>query len=223
MPDTTWNDVDRYLCDHLLDTDPGLDAALESSREAGLPPIAVAANQGKLLEILVRSLRASSVLEIGTLGAYSTIWMARALPADGRIVTLEFAEKHADVAQANLERAGVADKVEIRRGPALDTLTKMVEAAEGPFDFVFIDADKENTRAYFALSLTMSRPGTVIFVDNIVRNGGLVVADTTDAQVLGIREFFDYVQHEDRVEITGVQTVGSKGYDGFALAVVKEP
>jgi predicted O-methyltransferase YrrM len=223
MPDTTWNDVDRYLCDHLLDPDPGLDAALESSSEAGLPPIAVAPNQGKLLDVLVRSLRATSVLEIGTLGGYSTIWMARALPAAGRVVTLEFAEKHADVAQANLERASVADKVEIRRGPAVDTMTKMVEAGEGPFDFIFIDADKENTRPYFELSLKMSRTGTVIFVDNVVRNGGIVVADTTDPQVLGMREFFDYVQHEDRVEITGVQTVGSKGYDGFALAVVTGP
>jgi predicted O-methyltransferase YrrM len=221
MPENTWTDVDRYLCDHLFDPNTELEAALAASRDAGLPPIAVAPNQGKLLDVLLRSIDATSVLEVGTLGGYSTIWMARALPAAGRIVTLELSAKHADVAQANLENAGVADKVEIRRGAALDSLRQLIDERAGPFDFVFIDADKENTRPYFELSLALSRPGTVIFVDNIVRNGSLVDPDATDSQVLGMRAFMDYVTNEARVEITGVQTVGSKGYDGFALAYVK--
>jgi predicted O-methyltransferase YrrM len=221
MPDSTWTEVDRYLCDHLFDPSPELEAALAASQEAGLPPIAVAPNQGKLLDVLLRSINATTVLEVGTLGGYSTIWMARALSEGGRIVTLELSAKHADVAQANLERAGVADKVEIRRGAALDSLKQLIEEAAGPFDFVFIDADKENTRSYFELSLQLARPGTVIFVDNIVREGRLIDSDTTDPQVLGMRAFMDYVRTEPRVEITGVQTVGSKGYDGFALAYVK--
>lgn len=220
MSETTWSDVDSYLCERLLGSNPELDAALASSREAGLPPIAVAPNQGKLLDILLRATRARSVLEIGTLGAYSTIWMAAALPDDGRVVTLEFADKHADVAQANLEHAGFADKVEIRRGPALDSLRQLITERAGPFDFVFIDADKENTRPYFELSLELARPGTVIFVDNVVRNGSLV-GDSEDPQVLGMREFVDYASSQPRVEITAVQTVGSKGYDGFAIAYVK--
>jgi predicted O-methyltransferase YrrM len=220
MPDA-WTDVDRYLCDHLFDPDADLDAALAASQEAGLPPIAVAPNQGKLLDVLVRSLHATSILEVGTLGGYSTIWMARALPDGGRIVTLELSSKHADVAQANLERAGVSSSVEIRRGPALESLRQLVDEGAGPFDFVFIDADKENTRPYFELSLELSHPGTVIFIDNIVRNGALIDSETSDSQVLGMRAFMDYVTTESRVEITGVQTVGSKGYDGFALAYVK--
>jgi predicted O-methyltransferase YrrM len=221
MANTTWTDVDRYLCDRLFDQSPELEAALAASQDAGLPPIAVAPNQGKLLEILLRSINATSVLEVGTLGGYSTIWMARALPEGSRIVTLELSAKHADVAQTNLDHAGVADKVEIRRGAALDSLKQLIDEGAGPFDFIFIDADKENTRSYFELSLGLSHPGTVIFVDNIVRNGALVDSDATDSQVLGMREFMDYVGTEPRVEITGVQTVGSKGYDGFALAYVK--
>jgi predicted O-methyltransferase YrrM len=220
MPDQIWSAVDEYLCDHFLGSDPTLDAALEASREGGLPPIAVAANQGKLLQLLVRSLGATSVLEFGTLGAYSTIWMARALPAAGRLITLEASEKHAEIAQRNLERAGVADKVQIRLGAAVDSLGQLADEGAGPFDFVFIDADKENTKAYFEGSLRMAHPGTLIVVDNVVRNGAIVDAATTDSQVLGMRAFMDYVRDETRVEITGIQTVGSKGYDGFALAYV---
>ncbi|MGH9045973.1 MAG: O-methyltransferase, partial [Acidimicrobiales bacterium] len=163
MADERWNDVDTYLCDHLLGPDPELDAVQAASREGGLPPIAVAPNQGKLLGLLVRSLGARSVLEIGTLGAYSTICMARALPEGGRIITLEAAPKHAEVAQANLDRTGFADRVQIRLGAALDGLARLESEGAGPFDFVFIDADKENTRAYFEWSLRLSRPGTVIF------------------------------------------------------------
>jgi len=220
MADQPWAAVDEYICDLLLGSDPDLEAALESSREAGLPPIAVAPNQGKLLHLLIRSLGASSVLEIGTLGGYSAIWMARALPTGGRLVTLEAAPKHAEVARSNLDRAGVGDRVEIRVAPALDSLKELAAAGAGPFDFVFIDADKENTRAYFEWSLSLSKVGTVIVVDNVVRNGGLIDAETKDAQVLGMRQFMDYASTEKRVEVTAVQTVGSKGYDGFAFAYV---
>jgi predicted O-methyltransferase YrrM len=220
MADQPWSAVDTYLCDLLLDPDPTLDAVLDASREAGLPPIAVAPNQGKLLHLLVRSIRARSILEIGTLGAYSTIWLARALPVGGRLITLEAAEQHAAVAQRNLEMAGVTDLVEIRLGTALDSLEQLVAEGADPFDFVFIDADKENTRPYFEWSLKLSHPGTVIVVDNLVRNGAVMDATSTDSQVLGMRAFMDYVHDETAVEITAVQTVGSKGYDGFALAYV---
>lgn len=223
MPETPWQSVDEYLCSKLLPADPVLDAALDSSTAAGLPPIAVAPNQGKLLALLVRSLGATSVLEIGTLGGYSTTWMARALPEDGRLITLEAVPKHAEVARANLERAGVAGRVEIRVAPALDSLERLAAEHAGPFDFVFIDADKENTRRYFERSIAMCRPGSLVFVDNVVRNGAVADAGSTDAQVLGMREFLDYAGTDERVEVTAVQTVGSKGYDGFALAYVKTP
>jgi predicted O-methyltransferase YrrM len=215
----SWNDVDAYLCERLLAPDQSLDAAMEASTAAGLPPIAVAPNQGKLLALLVRSLGARRILEIGTLGAYSTIWMAKAMPDGGRLITLEAAPKHAEVAQANLERAGVADRVEIRLGPALDSLAALISERAGPFDFVFIDADKENTRAYFESCLELSRAGTVIFVDNVVR-GGTLVDPAGDSQVQGMREFVDYAGADPRVEVTAVQTVGTKGHDGFALAYV---
>jgi predicted O-methyltransferase YrrM len=223
MADPSWQRVDDYLCAKLLLPDPVLEAALEASNAAGLPPIAVAPNQGKLLQLLVRSLAATSVLEIGTLGGYSTTWMARALPAGGRLVTLEAEAKHAEVARANLERAGIADRVQIRLGPALESLEKLAAEHAGPFDFVFIDADKENTRAYFERSIGLARPGALIFVDNLVRNGAVADTASTDAQVLGMREFMDYAGTDERVDLTAVQTVGSKGYDGFALAYVKAP
>ena len=220
MADPSWQGVDEYLCSKLLAADPVLDAALASSNEAGLPPIAVAPNQGKLLHLLVLSIGATSVLEIGTLGGYSTTWMARALPDSGRLVTLEFEPKHAAVARANLERAGLAGRVEIRVGRALDSLAQLAEEKAGPFDFVFIDADKENTAAYFDRSVELSHPGSLIFVDNVVRNGAVADASSTDAQVLGMRAFLDAAAEDARVEVTAVQTVGSKGYDGFALARV---
>lgn len=220
MADQRWGAVDEYLCDLLLEPDPSLDATLEASRAGGLPEINVAPTHGKLLHLLVRSLGATSVLEIGTLGGYSAIWMARALPKSGRLITLEAVPKHASVARENLERAGVAEQVEIRLGAALDSLKQLDHESAGPFDFILIDADKENTRAYFEWSLKLSRAGTLIFVDNLVRNGAIIEGDTNDPQVRGMREWMDYVTDEDRVEVTGVQTVGSKGYDGFALAYV---
>jgi len=220
MAEQPWDAVDEYLCDALLGPDATLEAVLATSREAGLPPIAVAPNQGKLLHLLVRAIGARLVLEIGTLGAYSTIWMARALPEGGRLITLEAAENHVSVARANLERAGMADRVEIRLGPALETLGHLIAEGTGPFDLVFIDADKENTKPYFERSLELSHPGTVIVVDNLVRAGKIIDAQSSDSQVRGMREFMDYVSGEKRVEITAIQTVGSKGYDGFALAYV---
>jgi predicted O-methyltransferase YrrM len=222
VADQPWGAVDKYICDLLLAPDPALDAALEASREGGLPAINVAPNQGKLLNLLVRSVGARSVLEIGTLGGYSTIWMARALGDGGRLITLEAVPKHASIAQANLERAGVADMVEVRVGAALGSLERLAEEGAGPFDLIFIDADKENTRAYFEWCLKLSHVGTVIVVDNVVRAGGIIDGDTTDAQVLGMREWLDYASEERRVDVTAVQTVGSKGYDGFALAYVNE-
>jgi predicted O-methyltransferase YrrM len=220
MAEPSWDEVDRYLCDLLVGHEPSLEATLEASREAELPPIAVAPNQGKLLNLLARSIGARRILEIGTLGGYSTIWLARALRDGGRVITLEAAPKHASVAQKNLERAGMADRVEIRLGQALDSLERLAAEGAEPFDFVFIDADKENTRPYFEWSLRLARSGALIIVDNLVRAGKVADASSTDAQVLGMRSFLDYVQNEKRVDVTAVQTVGSKGYDGFALALV---
>ncbi len=220
MTASLWSQVDQYLEDRLLDRDAVLDAALDAGRAAGLPDIAVAPNQGKLLGLLIGAIGARTVLEIGTLGAYSTIWMARALPDGGRITTLELEPKHAEVARANLERAGVADRVEIRLGPALESLDALVDERAGPFDFIFIDADKENTRAYFERSIGLARPRALIFVDNLVRDGALIDEANSDSRVLGMQAFMDYAATESRVEATAIQTVGSKGYDGFALALV---
>jgi predicted O-methyltransferase YrrM len=222
MSQEKWSEVDRYLCEHLLAQDPVLDEVLRVSAEHGLPSIAVSPNQGKLLALLVRAIGARRILEIGTLGAYSTIWLARALPDDGRLITLEAAPTHAEVAQANLERAGVSDRVEIRLAPALESLEQLSAQNAGPFDFVFIDADKENTKPYFEWSIRLTRPGSLIVVDNVVRSGRIVDAGA-DSQVDGMRAFFDYVKTETRVDASAIQTVGSKGYDGFALARVLGP
>jgi predicted O-methyltransferase YrrM len=215
-----WSDVDRYITDLLVPADPALDAALEDSRAAGLPPIAVAPNQGKMLHLLARIQGARTVLEVGTLGGYSTIWLARALPDDGRVITLELEAKHAEVAQANLERAGVADRVTIRVGRAYDSLAELVAEGAGPFDFVFIDADKTGNPDYFRFALQLTRPGSVIVVDNVVRNGAVVDADSEDPSIIGTRKLNELMADEPRVSVTEVQTVGSKGYDGFALALV---
>jgi predicted O-methyltransferase YrrM len=220
MSQDTWTAVDSYFADELMPADPVLDAALAASEAAGLPAIAVAPNQGKMLNLLARIHGATRILEIGTLGGYSTIWLARALPEGGRLTTLEYDPKHADVARANLERAGLSDKVEVRVGTALEALDAMIASGEGPYDLVFIDADKPNNPHYFRRALSLSRKGSVIICDNVVRNGAVIDADHPDERVQGSRRFAEAVAAEPRVEATVVQTVGSKGYDGFALALV---
>ena len=218
---TAYGAVDAWLEEHLLGRDPVLDAALEASRAAGLPPINVPASQGKLLSLLTRLQRAVNVLEIGTLAGYSTIWLARALPAHGRIVTLESEPMHADVARNNLARAGLLDRVEVRVGPALATLAALAHKARDPFDLVFIDADKPRTPDYIEASLRLSRPGTLLIVDNVVRSGELANPATTDENVQGMQRAVDLLARHPRLDATVIQTVGAKGYDGFALALVR--
>jgi len=215
-----WGAVDRYITDLLAPADAALDAALHASAAAGLPPINVAPNQGKLLHLLARMQGACTILEIGTLGGYSTIWLARALPADGRVITLEIDPAHAEVARANFARAGLTGMVELRIGRALDTLPLLASEKRGPFDLVFIDADKVNTADYFTWALKLSRRGTVIIVDNVVRKGAVADPASGDASVQGIRRFNTLLAAERRVSATAIQTVGSKGYDGFAIALV---
>jgi predicted O-methyltransferase YrrM len=200
--------------------DTALDAALEASAAAGLPPINVAPNQGMLLQILARAVGAQAILEIGTLGGYSTIWLARALPPDGRLVSLEADPDHAEIARANIARAGLASIVEVRLGKALETLPHLVEEGARPFDLVFIDADKPNNAAYFDWALRLSRPGSLIVVDNVVREGGVIDRDSDDRTILGVRRFLERAGSERRVQATALQTVGGKGYDGLAIAIV---
>ena len=220
MTESVWSDVDHHICDHLLPADPVLEAALAASAAAGLPEINVTPNQGKLLHLLARIHGAKRILEIGTLGGYSTIWLARALPADGRVVTLEFERHHAEVARANFERAGLSEQIDIRVGSALDLLPQIAAEQLPPFDLVFIDADKCSTAEYFEWGLKLSRVGGVIVADNVVRQGAVVDTRTTDEHVLGVRRFYERVAAEPRVTATAVQTVGSKGHDGFAVALI---
>lgn len=221
MTQELWNAVDRYVTDLLVPADEALTAALAASDAAGLPSIAVAPNQGKLLHLLARIQGARSVLEIGTLGGYSTIWLARALPEDGRLISLEYSPAHAEVARANLARAGLDKIAEVRTGAALTTLPKLVaEPGAGPFDLVFIDADKENNPRYVEWALKLTRPGSVIVVDNAVRGGAVADAQTTDPAIVGTREMYELVAREPRLDATAVQTVGTKGHDGFLLARV---
>ncbi|MBA2277491.1 MAG: O-methyltransferase [Chloroflexia bacterium] len=222
MDQERWLAVDRYLTDLLIPADPALDAALAASAAAGLPPINVAPNQGRLLELLARVQGARSILEIGTLGGYSTIWLARALPPDGRLVTLESEPKHAEVARANIDRAGLADMVEVRVGPALETLPRLAADGVGPFDLTFIDADKPSTPDYFRWALELSRPGSLIIVDNVVRGGAVIDDGSDDAGIQGVRRFNELLAAEPRVRATAIQTVGSKGYDGVAIALVTD-
>jgi predicted O-methyltransferase YrrM len=212
MSQAQWTAVDAYMTDALLAPDPVLDQALADSAAAGLPAINVAPNQGKLLQLLAEMVGARRILEIGTLGGYSTIWLARALPADGELVTLEYEAKHAEVARRNIARAGLADRVEVKVGAGVDLLPTLT----GPFDFAFIDADKASNPDYFAWALKLSRPGGVIVVDNVVR-GGSVVDPGGDANIQGIRRMNEMMAAEPRVSATAVQTVGSKGWDGFCL------
>lgn len=220
MSDELWTDVDRYISDLLIQPDPVLDAILAASEAAGLPAIAVSPPQGKFLNLVARLMGARKILEIGTLGGYSTIWLAKALPAGGRLVTLESNESHAAVARDNFARANLDEVIELRLGRALDTLPVLAAEKAGPFDLIFIDADKENISAYFTWSLELSRPGTVIIVDNVIRNGAVIDAASTDSMVQGVRAFNKVLADEPRVDATALQTVGSKGYDGFTMALV---
>jgi predicted O-methyltransferase YrrM len=218
----TWSAVDQYITDLLVPPDPALDAALAASDAAGLPAINVAPNQGRMLMMLAQMRGARRILEIGTLGGYSTIWLARGLPADGsgRLVTLEANPKHAEVARANIARAGLADVVELRVGRALDTLPQIAAEGGGPFDLIFIDADKPGNPDYLAWALRLSRRGSLIVADNVVRNGAVIDEASADLGVQGTRRMMELLAAEPRVTATAVQTVGSKGYDGFAMALV---
>jgi predicted O-methyltransferase YrrM len=218
MEPETWTAVDQYLTDFLLPPDPALDAAQKASTDAALPPIAVSPAQGKFLHLLAKISGARRILEIGTLGGYSTIWLARALPPGGRLVTLEFDPKHADVARANLANAGLSKAVEIRVGRAIDALPAL--AHDEPFDLIFIDADKPSTPDYFEWAVKLSHPGSVIIVDNVVRGGKLIDANG-DEDIQGMRRFLEKLASDRRVNATALQTVGVKGYDGFAIAVVE--
>jgi predicted O-methyltransferase YrrM len=225
MTQELWSAVDRYICDRLLGDDPALDDALDASDAAGLPPIAVTANQGRMLELLVRIHHAQRVLELGTLGGYSTIWLARGLPLDGRLVTLEANPKYAEVARANIAAAGHGETVEMRIGPALETLPVLVDEGAS-FDLIFIDADKQNYPGYLEWSLKLSHPGTLIIGDNVVRDGAIVAGEddprSADGVIQGVRRFYELLAAEPRLDATAIQTVGAKGHDGFALALVTE-
>ena len=219
MTQDLWTQVDEYLEERFLPADEALEAALAASVEAGLPAIQVAPNQGKFLHLLALVSGARRILEIGTLGGYSGIWFARALPPGGRVVTLEIDPKHAEVARRNFERAGVADRVEVRVGRALDLLPALEQEGAGPFDLIFIDADKPSNPEYFAWALKLSRPGTVVVVDNVVRAGG-IVAGGEDENNVGVRRVLEMMGSEPRVTAAALQTVGVKGHDGFAVALV---
>jgi predicted O-methyltransferase YrrM len=215
-----WTQVDGYFCDLLAPADEKIDAALKANQQGGLPPIDVSRLQGKFLEFLVRVSGARCVLEIGTLGGYSTIWLARGLPGDGRVVSLELDPHHAEVARANLENAGLLDSVEVIVGPALDTLPTLINSPAAPIDLIFIDADKQSYPQYLQWALKLSRPGTVIVADNVVREGKVIDPDCDDPNVQGVQRFAEMLATEPRLSATVLQTVGIKGYDGFALAVV---
>jgi len=215
-PDPRWAAVDDYAARLLVRPDPALNAAVADSDAATLPPIAVSPMQGAFIHALARATKPRAILEIGTLGGYSTIWLARALEPGGRLVTLEYERKHADVARKNVDRAGVGDRVEIRVGRAIDLLP----ALTGPFDFVFIDADKPSTTEYFEWGVKLGRPGSLIVVDNVVREGAIADETTKDEGALGMRRFLDAAGRDRRVTMSVIQTVGAKSYDGFAVAVV---
>lgn len=220
MSQNLWNRVDRYFTDLLVPSDPVLEAALRDSSAAGLPPISVTATQGKLLHILARAQKARKILEIGTLGGYSTIWLGRALPKSGRLISLEADPKHAKVAKANIDRAGLSKIVEVRLGLAQDTLPQLLRQRRGPFDLTFIDADKPGYPEYFKWAVKLSHPGSLIVADNVVRDGAILDRSSDDLNVKGIREFNEVLAKEPRVIATAVQMVGTKGYDGFAVALV---
>jgi len=220
MPEQVWSDVDAFFEQHLLPADDILRATLETNVAEGLPPIAVTPPQGKLLHLLARACGARRILEIGTLGAYSTIWLARALPPSGKLITLEIDLHHAEVARRNLERAKVSGRVEIRVGDAAVLLDAMQGFVE-PFDFVFVDADKKSSDVYFKAVLTLSHPGTVIIIDNVVREGKVADASSDDEDIRGIRRMTEWLATQKNISATAIQTVGGKSYDGFLMAIVE--
>jgi predicted O-methyltransferase YrrM len=220
MSQDTWSAVDQYFVDRLVPQDSELLEALAASEAAGLPAINVAPNQGKLLYLFAKLVQAKRILEIGTLGGYSTIWMAKALPADGRLVTLEFDPHHAEVAKENLKRAGFEGLAEVRVGAALESLPLVESDGLGPFDLVFIDADKQNNPSYFRWALKLSRPGSLILIDNVVRGGAVLDMSSEDPNVRGVQEVLELVGSDSRVTATAIQTVGSKGWDGLAVVFV---
>ena len=223
MTQEIWTAVDRYITDLFVPPDVALAAALQASQSAGLPTINVSPPQGKFLQLLARALAARAILEIGTLGGYSTIWLARALPAGGRLITLEADPKHAEIARANIARAGLAGVVELRLGRALDTLPQLAAEGRGPFDLIFIDADKPSYADYFTWALKLSRRGSVIIGDNVIRKGAVLNPGASDdPRVPGVLRFNELVAAEPRVSATVIQTVGGKGYDGFTMAVVTD-
>ena len=217
-----WAEVDNYICEVLALNDPVLHAALKASEAGGLPAIQVSPTQGKFLNLQARLMRASSILELGTLGGYSTIWLARALPPKGCVITVDANAKHTEVARANVAFAGLSDRVEFRVGAGLDVLPQLEREGRGPFDFIFIDANKSDMPEYFGWAVRLSRPGGLIIADNVIRDGKVLEASTADADILGVRRFNERLAAEKRVSATELQTVGSKGYDGFAMAVVLE-
>lgn len=216
-----WEQVDEYIVDRLCPNDRVLDEVIVANRKADLPEIDVTANQGKFLQLLVQIKGAKRILEIGTLGAYSTIWMARGLSEGGRIITLELSPHHAEVAKKNIARAGLEQTIEVRTGDALEQLAQMEKEGVGPFDLIFIDADKPNNPNYLRWALHFSRPGTVIVGDNVIRNGEIADRHSTDPRVQGVRTFYDMLSGHPNISATALQTVGSKGYDGFMIGIVK--
>ncbi len=220
MSEAIWSNVDRYLAETLIPADPILEAALAANAAAGLPAIDVSTTQGKFLHMLARIQGAKRILEIGTLGGYSTIWLARALPTDGRLITLEFSPKHATVASENITRAGFSQIVEIRIGPAAESLAQLHKEKTDAFDLIFIDADKPNNPTYLDWAVKLSRKGTLIIVDNVIRDGEIANASSTDSSITGTRTMFEKLAANPLLSATALQTVGSKGYDGFAFAIV---
>jgi predicted O-methyltransferase YrrM len=215
-----WDAVDAYITKELVRPEAVLDEALKSSVAAGLPEIAVSAAQGKFLHLIAKAMGARRILEIGTLGGYSTIWLGRALPEEGRLISLEFEPKHAEVARANIKRAGLDRKVEVRVGAAIDSLAVLVQEKAQPFDLIFIDADKEGYPSYLGPSLKLSRPGTLLIADNVIRKGAVIDPKSSDERVQGVRKYNAMVAADSRLSATAIQTVGSKGYDGFTMAIV---
>jgi predicted O-methyltransferase YrrM len=222
MNQELWTHIDRYIEEHLVPQDPALAAAVAASAAAGLPPVAVSAAHGKMLHLLARLMRATRILEVGTLGGYSTIWLARALVPGGRLVTLEVNPRHAEVARRNLVRAGLDSVVEVRIGAALETLPALEHERAGPFDLVFIDADKANNPGYIEWAVRLGRPGTLIIVDNVVRDGSILDAASADAAVHGTRRAYELIGAHPHLAATAIQTVGVKGHDGFLMALVTD-